>query len=142
MQVMKLIAIRSLVLGVAAALLWSSSASAHHSFAMFDRKTEVVLTGIVKEFHWTNPHSYIQLLNDKDGQNWTIEGGGVNGLAREGWKRDSIKPGDRISVHVHPLRSGAAGAELLWVKRADGSILGNKAAEGAGPESPASPKSP
>ena len=66
MQVMKLIAIRSLVLGVTAALLWSSSASAHHSFAMFDRKTEVVLTGIVQEFHWTNPHSYIQLLNDKD----------------------------------------------------------------------------
>jgi hypothetical protein len=132
---MKMTAIRSVALGVSATLLCSTFAFAHHSFAMFDRKVEVVLTGAVKEFQWVNPHSYIQLVSDKDGQNWTIEGGGVNGLAREGWKRDSLKPGDKISVHVHPLRSGAPGAELLWVQRADGTILGNKAAEG-GPNAP------
>jgi hypothetical protein len=113
-------------------LLGSTCAWAHHSFAMFDRQVDLVLTGTVKEFQLSNPHSYIQLISDKDGQNWSIEGGGVNVLVRQGWKTKSLSAGDKISVHVHPLRNGASGAELMWVQKADGSTLG-KTAEGATP---------
>ena len=115
-----------------AMLLGSTCAWAHHSFAMFDRTIEVVLTGSVKEFQWGNPHSYIQLISDKDGQNWSIEGTGTNILVRQGWKPKSLSVGDKVSVHVHPLRNGAAGAELMWVQKADGSTLG-KITEGAAP---------
>jgi hypothetical protein len=106
-------------------LLGSNYVSAHHSFAMFDRKVDMVLTGTVKEFQWSNPHAYIQLINDKDGNNWSIEGGGVNGLMRSNWRPKSLVPGDKITIHVHPLRNGAYGGELMWVKKADGTILGD-----------------
>src|SRR5258708_11315648 len=115
-----------------AMLLGSPCASAHHSFAMFDRTIEVVLTGTVKEFQWGNPHSYIQLISDKDGQNWSIEGTGTNILVRQGWKPKSLSVGDKVSVHVHPLRNGAAGAELMWGQKADGSTPGKITAD-AGP---------
>jgi hypothetical protein len=108
-------------------VLCDTPALAHHSFAMFDRKADVVLTGTVKEFQWQNPHTYIQLIAAKDGQNWSLEAGGLNGLVREGWTRDSLHPGDKISAHVHPLRNGAPGAELIWLQKADGSTLGKKA---------------
>jgi hypothetical protein len=128
------------VLLLASALAWS-----HHSFAMFDRQTDLVLTGTVKEFQWSNPHSYIQLIADKDGNNWSIEGAGVNSLVRTGWKPKSLSSGDKITVHLHPLRNGAPGGELMWVKKADGSVLGDvhlgdpPAAEPAPAAPPASP---
>jgi hypothetical protein len=114
-----------------ATVLCSTFAWAHHSFAMFDRKTETVLTGTVKAFQWSNPHSYIQLISDKDGQNWSIESFGANTLVREKWKPDSLQVGDKIAIHMHPLRNGAPGGELMWVQKADGTTLG-RITEGAG----------
>ena len=103
--------------------LCGTPAFAHHSFAMFDRKAEIVLTGTVTQFQWKNPHTYIQLLSDKDKQDWTIEAGGVSYLDRLGWRRNSLHAGDKITVHAHPLRNGAAGAELIWVVKPDGTKL-------------------
>jgi len=91
---------------------------AHHSFAMFDSSKNVTLQGTVKEFQWTNPHAWIYLMvKDAAGADveWGIEGGGPNGLARFGWTRTSLKPGDKAVIVVHPLRDGTSGGQLVNV---------------------------
>jgi hypothetical protein len=100
---------------------------AHHSFAMFDSTKELTLTGTVKEFQWENPHTWIQLyVPDAQGKQveWSIEGTSPNGLARKGWKRNSIKPGDKIVVKIRPLRDGRPGGSLMTVAGADGRFIG------------------
>ncbi len=93
-------------------------ASAHHSFAMFDSQKTVVLEGTIKEFQWTNPHCWVQLtVKDASGKEveWGIEGGSPNGLSRQGWKRTSIKPGDKAKVAIHPLKDGTTGGSVVTV---------------------------
>jgi hypothetical protein len=100
----------------AALLAGSGAASAHHSFAMFDQANQIDLEGIVQEFRFTAPHSFIILnVKQQDGstETWSLEGVSPSALAREGWSRESLKPGDEIWVKVAPLRSGAPGG--AWV---------------------------
>jgi hypothetical protein len=102
-------------------------AVAHHSFAMFDNQTTLTLEGTVKEFQWTNPHTWIQLLvRDASGKEveWSIEGGSVNGLARAGWKRTLLKAGDKAKVVVHPLKDGKPGGSLVTLT-VNGQVIGN-----------------
>jgi hypothetical protein len=116
------------LLAAAAALLGAAPAAlAHHSFAMFDSSKETTLDGTVREFQWTNPHSWIQLQVMENGQmtEYSIEGGSPNGLARKGWKRTSLKPGDKVKVTIHPLKDGAKGGSFMKAVTADGAILGN-----------------
>jgi hypothetical protein len=104
--------------GFAAVALAAAPAFAHHSFAMFDNTKNMTLDGTVKEFQWTNPHSWIQIVvKDASGKDveWSIEGGSPNGLARQGWKRTSLKPGDKAVVVIHPLKDGTAGGSLVTV---------------------------
>ena len=99
---------------------------AHHSFAMFDATKETTLQGIVKEFQWSNPHVWIQLLtDDKHGgtEEYGIECRSINMLLREGWKSGQIKAGDKISVTFHPLRDGSRGGALIKVVFPDGREL-------------------
>ena len=98
---------------------------AHHSFAMFDQKQVMTLNGTVHEFQWTNPHSWIELdVPRKDGaQRWSIELNSPNNLKRQGWKRDSIKPGDKVTVRIAPLRSGEHGGLFLDAKLPGGKVL-------------------
>lgn len=99
-------------------------AGAHHSFAMFDLEKDVTLQGVVKEFQWTNPHSWIQLMvTDAEGRQveWSLEGGSPGVLSRGGWKRTSLQPGDKVTVVIYPLRDGKPGGSFLEVTRADGS---------------------
>lgn len=115
-------------LGAASAALLASGAQAHHSFAMFDNTKEMVITGTVKEFQWTNPHSWIQVMvNDANGtpREWSIEGASINGLARQGWKSTSLKPGDKVSIRIHPQKNGMNGGALMSVQLADGTVLGD-----------------
>ena len=96
----------------------AAPASAHHSFAMFDNQKNVTLEGSIKEFQWTNPHAWIQIMvKDASGKEveWSIEGGSPNGLARAGWKRTSIKTGDKATVVIHPLKDGTNGGSLVTV---------------------------
>jgi Family of unknown function (DUF6152) len=114
---------------VMAALLaiGARSVSAHHSFAMFDDAKELVITGEVTEFQWTNPHTWIEMdVPDGNGttKHWSIEGGSILGLSRQGWKRKTIQRGDKISVVIHPLKSGEPGGSLMGVVTADGKALG------------------
>jgi hypothetical protein len=104
--------------GFAAVALAAAPAFAHHSFAMFDSAKNVTLEGTIKEFQWTNPHSWIQIVaknaSGKDVE-YSIEGGSPNGLSRSGWKRTSLKPGDKAVVIMHPLKDGTAGGSLVTV---------------------------
>jgi hypothetical protein len=114
-----------------AALAASGVGSAHHSFAMFDDSKEVVLTGVVKEFQWTNPHTFVQLeVKGPDGAvvEWSIEGSSPNGLARIGWKRTSIKAGDQLAITINPLRNGDHGGNFVLAKFPDGRVLSRREA--------------
>jgi hypothetical protein len=115
-------------LAIAAAVAVSGAAApafAHHSFAMFDRTKEMTLVGTVKEFQWTNPHSWIQINVPTNGKvvEWSIEGGSPNGLARKGWKSSTLKAGDKITVVVNPMKDGSNGASLKSVTTSDGKTL-------------------
>ncbi len=100
---------------------------AHHSFSMFDDKKEVVLKGEVKEFQWSNPHTWIQLnVTDAAGKvvEWSIEGGSPNLVGRQGWKRNTFKPGDKVEITVHPMRDGQPGGSFMRAVLPDGRRLG------------------
>ncbi|MEJ1965343.1 MAG: DUF6152 family protein [Gammaproteobacteria bacterium] len=97
----------------------ADTASAHHSFAMFDQQKSTTLDGTLKELQWTNPHIWVQVLvkDPATGQDveWSIEGGSPNNLARKGWSRNSMKAGDKVSVVIHPLKNGENGGSLVKV---------------------------
>jgi hypothetical protein len=117
----------TILLAVSIALGGASSASAHHSFAPFDRTKEVTLTGAVKEFQWTNPHAWIQIVaKDDQGREteWGVECGSANMMARTGWKRTSLKPGDAVVATINPMRDGRPNGSLVEIKLADGTVLG------------------
>lgn len=107
-------------------LLAAGSALAHHSFAMFDRSKEMTLVGTVHEFQWTNPHSFIEVdvPNASGGvDKWSLECNSPNNLTRQGWHSDSLKPGDKITVVLWPLRSGEKGGLFISLKFPDGRVL-------------------
>ena len=88
------------------------SAMGHHSFAMFDQDSPIELEGVVAEFKFTNPHTFILLeVKQTDGSTttWNLEGGSPSGLVRDGWSSKTIKPGDALKMTIWPLRSGAPG---------------------------------
>jgi hypothetical protein len=102
-------------------------AAAHHSYSMFDMNKTVVLDAEVVRFKWQNPHAFIEANVAARGgtERWAIEMTSPNNLAQEGWKRSSLKEGDRVRIWVHPLRSGARGGSYAGVRLADGSTLGD-----------------
>lgn len=92
-----------------------SQALAHHSFALFDTQKTVSLNGTVKKFEWSNPHSWIFLDVADETANagqWTIELPAAAILAGEGWNKNYLKTGDRISVMINPLKNGMKGGSL------------------------------
>jgi hypothetical protein len=105
-----------------------NSAVAHHSFAMFDAKQSVTLHGVVKEFRWTNPHVFIQLVATDDGGvapgEWSIELTSPEHLARAGWKPGTLKSGDKVTIVIHPVRDGGKGGQFVSGIAADGSPIG------------------
>ena len=115
------------IAGVAIAMV-AVPALAHHSFAMFDANATTNLDGTVKEFQWTNPHSWILLtVSDAQGkaEQWAIEMGGPSGLARQGWVPKTLTPGMKVQAVIHPLRDGTPGGQFMAVTLPDGTLLGN-----------------
>ena len=100
-------------------------ALAHHSFAMFDQKKIMTLKGTVTEFQWTNPHAFIELdvPVGKKVQHWSVELNSPNNLKRQGWVRASLKPGDKVTVRLNPLRDGKPGGLFLDVVLPSGKML-------------------
>lgn len=100
--------------------IFSAAAFAHHSNAMYQRDKVIEVTGTVREFQWTNPHTFIELT--VDGKNFSVEGPTPGVLRSQGWKFNSLKPGDKIVVKMHPLKQGDGGG-LISVVKEDGSLL-------------------
>jgi hypothetical protein len=114
---------------IALSLCVAMPALAHHSFAMFDMKKDVTTEGYVTEFRWTNPHAWMHLdVVDGTGTkvNWALEMTSPNNLVLSGWRRSSLKPGDKVTVTYHPLLNGKPGGSLAKVQLANGSTLENK----------------
>ena len=113
-------------IALAAAVLAPLPSAAHHSYAMFDMDKTVTLQATVVRFKWQNPHAFIEAdVAARSGrERWAIEMTSPNNLAQEGWKRTSLKPGDRVTIYVHPLRTGARGGSYAGVRLPDGSTLG------------------
>jgi uncharacterized protein DUF6152 len=102
-------------------------ADAHHSGAMFDDKASVTLNGTVKEFQWTNPHCWIQVLvpaAQGEAVEWSVEMGAPFELFRVGLRPRTIKPGDKITIVVHPMRDGSAAGLFVSAIGPDGAELG------------------
>lgn len=111
-----------------ATLLICTAVAAHHSSAMFDKQTVRETRATVKEFQWTNPHIWIQILIETESgevEEWSIEGGGTNTLFRRGWRPTSFEPGDEIEIRFNPMLDGSAAGFFVAAKLADGSTLGN-----------------
>jgi Family of unknown function (DUF6152) len=119
----------NILIGIVA-MLAATSTSAHHSHAMFDSQKQVRLVGTVKEFQWNNPHCWIQLLvpNPDDPKaapvEWGLEMGAPLELFRHGWRPESVKPGDKITVVIYPLRDGRPGGEIVYAIGPDGKAIG------------------
>ena len=115
----------------AMALAAATPAFAHHSFAMFDRTKAVIIEGAVKEYEWTNPHVWIHIMApDQQGatREWSFEMQSIQQDFAAGWRPDSVKPGDKISVEFHPLKDGSRGGQLMSATLANGDHLGPPAA--------------
>lgn len=116
------------MMGVAfcgALLAGAGPALAHHSFAMFDTEHPVQVVGIVRSWQFTNPHSWLELVVLKNGQPvlYSIEGGGPGNLLRRGWSVNTFQPGDKVTLVIDPLRSGADGGSFVKAIKADGTVL-------------------
>ncbi len=115
----------SLLCGLAAVLgLAAVPAFAHHSFAAeYDAQKPVTLTGTVTKVEWMNPHArfYIDVKDDAGKvTNWEFELGSPNGLMRRGWTRNSLKPGDTVTVNGSLAKDGSSLANARTIKLADG----------------------
>ncbi|HLH43383.1 MAG TPA: DUF6152 family protein [Bryobacteraceae bacterium] len=104
----------------------SALALAHHSFAAFDVTTQKEITGTVKKFDYTNPHTWVWLdvPNDHGGvDTWGFEGMSPNYLGRRGWTRTTLKPGDKLTVTFRPMKDGQKGGMWVSGKRPNGETL-------------------
>ena len=133
--------VRLVALVVIAAISFAVPSQAHHSFAMFDHEKTITISGTLKEFEWTNPHCWLHVsaVDATTGRtvDWSFEMGSIGQIAAQGWKIDTVKPGDKITVEGHPLKDGTRGGQYDSAKLPDGrsfkSVPGNpNAARGTG----------
>jgi hypothetical protein len=134
---------KALSVGVVAASALSLPAWAHHSFSMFDADNPVTKTGTVKQFEWSNPHSWLQVMVEDKATGkpveWTLELGSPVQQERIGWVRDSLKPGDKVTVTLMPMKDGSRAGRLLTATLPNGRTIGNRVIP---PDSERSSRSP
>jgi hypothetical protein len=127
------------ILALSVIVLVGASAWGHHSFAMFDLDKEATLVGVVKEFQWTNPHVWIQILvPDSKGATteWSLEAGTPGMLTRTGWKSSMLRPNDKVTAVIHPQKNGAPSGSLVRLTLPNGHVMGPG---GAAPPPPSKP---
>jgi hypothetical protein len=114
--------LRATVLVLALLALSSLVAEAHHGVSQFDDK-EVTLTGVVKEFQFTNPHSWLIVdVTNKDGSvtTWGFEAEGPGVMMRNGIHKSDFTPGTKLTITAHPLKDGQPAGSWVKAVRADG----------------------
>jgi hypothetical protein len=111
-----------LLMALAGILVFSNATRAHHSDAGIDDTAVVALEGKVTEFSWRQPHVYISVEVMENGEPvvWAVQLASVNGLARRGWRADSLVPGDEVFVRVNPATNGRTYGIMSSIERADG----------------------
>ena len=124
-------AVRHCVVGLVVAcglLVGTQALVAHHAGTMFSDETKEI-TGTVKEFQFTNPHSWIQVMVEtKPGappQEWSVEWGSPNQLGRRGIRPSTFKPGAKVTMRIRPMRDGSPAGGFVGAKFDDGSVVGN-----------------
>ena len=131
-------------LSVSAAALagLSTPALAHHSAAMFDHEKKVTLQGTVKEFQYTNPHSWLQVMvvgPDGKTTEWGFEAEGPSTLLRAGIKAKSFVPGEKVTIVANPMKDGRPAGALITATKADGTVFSPRPSGPTG-GAPAAPK--
>jgi hypothetical protein len=111
-----------------ALLVGTRGLAAHHAGTMFSDEVKEI-SGTVKEFQFTNPHSWIQVMVDtKPGeppQEWSVEWGSPNQLGRNGIRPSTFKPGTKVTMRIRPMRDGSPAAGFVGAKFEDGKTVGN-----------------
>ncbi len=133
-------AIRFLTVATAAiaGLIGVGPAVAHHSTAAFETSQVVKIEGTITQFRWTNPHASIKIDGGAGKGLWTIEMTAPNVLINDGWTRDALQVGDKVTIYANPLRNavtlndGSTGGLYVGVVLANGSTLGRTDGKGAG----------
>lgn len=119
--------IRMVAFGVL--ILLPSVAHSHHSNVAYEVRKVITVTGVVKEFRWVNPHTWLHVVVD-DGSGgkveWAAEGRAPGILLRAGWTRNSLKPGETVTVDMSPAKDGSHTSIIARVTKADGTILSNQ----------------
>ncbi len=127
---MRRISITAVGAALLAALIAAvTPAFAHHSGAMFDAAKKVDVSGTIIDFNWSNPHANFKVNVEKPGggsEVWAVEMNSPNNLVRDGWKRTTLKAGDKVTVTVRPLRDGTPGGQYVSIVLADGKVLGGE----------------
>jgi hypothetical protein len=114
-------------LACAAVLAASAPVLAHHSAAGVDQTKTVTIVGVLKEFKWANPHSWMDIdVTDDKGLTklWSVEMTAPAYLARAGWTSKTVKPGDKVTVNVRPMKNGDPGGLFVNITLPDGRVLG------------------
>jgi Family of unknown function (DUF6152) len=114
-------------LALSTIIFMTGPAHGHHSFAMFDLSKTTTVEGTVKDFRWTNPHVFIQLLVENDRgveEEWSIEMTSPEHLSRAGWRPETLKQGDHLSLDIHPMRDGIRGGQYLAGTGPSGPLAG------------------
>ena len=105
------------------------TAYAHHSGATYDSTKMVTVKGTVKEFEWSNPHAWLNVvvLNPSgQAEDWAFEMASPLQLTSHGWKKDTLKAGDQITIQAHPLKDGSHGGSYMSVTLPTGQVLGQR----------------
>lgn len=115
-------------LGVAASL-FSSPVAAHHGYAAYETDRKVTIQGTVTAWFWANPHCVLQVdVTDEHGQtvHWSAETENPTTMTRQGWAKDSLKPGDQVTVSVLPVKNGKPIGRIIEVVLSNGQHLAGR----------------
>jgi hypothetical protein len=106
-----------------------TAALPHHSNVAYEVTKVITITGVVKNFEWVNPHTWLHVVVD-DGKGgkveWACEGRAPGVLLRAGWSRSILKAGEKVTVDMSPAKDGSKVSIIARVTKADGTILSNQ----------------
>jgi Family of unknown function (DUF6152) len=121
---------RAVVTSVVLAVLFHTvPAQSHHSNVAYEVTKVITVTGVVREFQWVNPHTFVHLVveDGKGGKvEWAAEGRAPGILLRAGWTKSSLKPGEKVTIDMSPAKDGSKTSIIARVTKADGTILSNQ----------------
>ena len=120
---------RIIAVAVLVGALYPVNALSHHSNVAYEVTKVVTITGVVKEFEWVNPHTWLHVVveDGKGGKvEWACEGRAPGILSRAGWTRSALKAGERVTVDMSPAKDGSKVSIIARVTKADGTVLSNQ----------------